>query len=156
MKRDYWKMFVITLLAGLLIGEDVNMIQALQDFVLDDILPNVTPSVFTLLSIGTLVGLLYSIFIRFAIRVGKYNYFIKNHNENAALNEIFKGFKRNYLNVVKIMLILELKIILWMILFVIPGIIKSYEYSMIPYLLAKNPNLSTNEAFSLLKQMNKI
>ena len=82
-------MFVITLLAGLLIGEDVNMIQALQDFVLDDILPNVTPSVFTLLSIGTLVGLLYSIFIRFAIRVGKYNYFIKNHNENAALNEIF-------------------------------------------------------------------
>ena len=34
-----------------------------------------------------------------------------------------------------------------------PGVIKAYEYSMIPYLLAENPNLSASQAFSLSKQM---
>ena len=28
---------------------------------------------------------------------------------------------------------------LWSLLFVIPGIIKSYEYRMIPYILSENP-----------------
>ena len=51
------------------------------------------------------------------------------------------------------MLIMELKIMLWLLLLVVPGIIKAYEYSMIPYLLAENPNLSASEAFSLSKQM---
>ena len=46
-----------------------------------------------------------------------------------------------------------LKTLLWLFLFIVPGIIKAYEYSMIPYLLAENPNLSADEAFYLSKQM---
>lgn len=153
MKRNYWRMFVITLLAGVLTGEDVNTIQMAQDFVPNDILPGWVSSIFTFFSMGTLIGLLYSIFIGFAIKVGKYNYFIKNHNENPSLNEIVQGFKGNYLNVLKIMFIMHLKIMLWLILFVVPGIIKAYEYSMIPYLLAEDPNITTEEAFSLSEQM---
>jgi uncharacterized membrane protein len=42
---------------------------------------------------------------------------------------------------------------LWSLLFVIPGIIKGYEYRMIPYLMAENPDLSSEEAFALSKQM---
>lgn len=99
------------------------------------------------------VGLLSSIFIGSVISVGEQYYFIKNHYGNPALNEIFQGFKGNYLNVVKIMLIMELKIMLWLLLLVVPGIIKAYEYSMIPCLLAENPNITTDEAFSLSKQM---
>ena len=41
--------------------------------------------------------------------IGKSGYFIKNHNENPELSEIFKGFKGNYLNVVKIMFLMNLK-----------------------------------------------
>ena len=48
---------------------------------------------------------------------------------------------------------MELKIMLWLLLLVVPGIIKAYEYSMIPYLLAENPNITMDEAFSLSKQM---
>ena len=48
---------------------------------------------------------------------------------------------------------MNLKILLWLFLFIVPGFIKAYEYSMIPYLLAENPNLSADEAFSLSKQM---
>lgn len=153
MKRNYWKMFLVTLIAGILCAEYVDLIQVVEDFIPDNVLPSMFSSILTILSGGFFVGLLYSIFIGDAIRVGEQYYFIKNHYGNPALNEIFQGFKGNYLNVVKIMLIMELKIMLWLLLLVVPGIIKAYEYSMIPYLLAENPNITTDEAFSLSKQM---
>ena len=37
---------------------------------------------------------------------------------------------------------------LWTLLFIIPGIIKGYEYMMIPYLLAENPDMSRQDAFA--------
>ena len=40
-------------------------------------------------------------------------------------------------------------------LFVIPGIIKGYEYRMVSYILADQPELSRKEAFQLSKQMMK-
>lgn len=153
MKRNYWKMFVVTLIAGILSTYYVTVIQEVQGLVPDVVLPSMFSSIFSFLSMESIVGLLFSIFIGFAIRVGEQYYFIKNHYGNPALNEIFQGFKGNYLNVVKIMLIMELKIMLWLLLLVVPGIIKAYEYSMIPCLLAENPNITTDEAFSLSKQM---
>ena len=153
MKRNYWKMFVVTLIAGILNAEYVDLIQAVEDFIPDNVLPSTFSSILTILSGGFFVGLLSSIFIGNVIRVGEQYYFIKNHNGNPGLSEIFQGFKGNYLNVVKIMLIMELKIMLWLLLLVVPGIIKAYEYSMIPCLLAENPNITTDEAFSLSKQM---
>ena len=153
MKRNYWKMFLVTLIAGILSGDYVTVIQEVQGFVPDVVLPSMFSSILSFLSMESIVGLLFSIFIGFAIRVGEQYYFIKNHYGNPALNEMFQGFKGNYLNVVKIMLIMELKIMLWLLLLVVPGIIKAYEYSMIPCLLAENPNITTDEAFSLSKQM---
>jgi hypothetical protein len=42
---------------------------------------------------------------------------------------------------------------LWSLLFIIPGIVKSYEYRMIPYLVADNPNLTYKEAFAESRRM---
>ena len=38
--------------------------------------------------------------------------------------------------------------LLWSMLFVIPGIVKSYSYAMAPYILSENPNMSANEAIT--------
>lgn len=38
---------------------------------------------------------------------------------------------------------------------IVGGIIKHYEYSMIPYILAENPSVTAKEAFALSKQMMK-
>ena len=35
MKRNYWKMFVVALIAGILSGDYVTVIQTVQDFVPD-------------------------------------------------------------------------------------------------------------------------
>ena len=42
---------------------------------------------------------------------------------------------------------------LWTCLFIIPGIIKSYSYRMVPYILADNPELGAVEAITLSRQM---
>ena len=42
---------------------------------------------------------------------------------------------------------------LWSLLLVIPGIIKAYEYRMIPYILSENPEISRQRAFEISKRM---
>ena len=162
MKRNYWKMFVVTLIASTLTGEKTTIIERVQDFTSNNLSYDSQPIFYSsnfelifysFISIASILGILYTIFIGNVIVVGKNRYFIKNHVENPELGEIFSGFKGNYLNVVKIMFLMDLKTLLWLFLFIVPGVIKAYEYSMIPYLLAENPNLSADEAFSLSKQM---
>ena len=162
MKRNYWKMFVVTLIASILTGEKTTIIERVQDFTSNNLSYDSQPIFYSsnfelifysFISVASILGILYTIFIGNVIVVGKNGYFIKNHNDNPELSEIFNGFKGNYLNVVKIMFLMDLKTLLWLFLFIVPGLIKAYEYSMIPYLLAENPDLSASQAFSLSKQM---
>ena len=44
-------------------------------------------------------------------------------------------------------------ITLWSLLLVIPGIIKSYEYRMVPYLLAEYPEMRRKDVFQKSKEM---
>ncbi len=155
MKRNYWKMFVVTLLTGILTGEKTTIIERIQDFASNNLSYDAQPIFYSsnfqyifysFISVASILGIFYTIFIGNVIVVGNNRYFIKNHDENPDLGEIFSGFKGNYLNVVKIMFLMDLKTLLWLFLFIVPGVIKAYEYSMIPYLLAENPNLvQTND-----------
>jgi uncharacterized membrane protein len=44
---------------------------------------------------------------------------------------------------------------LWMILLIIPGIIKAIAYSLAPYVLADNPTMTARDALNASKQMTK-
>ena len=102
---------------------------------------------------AAIIGILIGIFLFGPLEVGLRRVFVMGQREPANLNEIGVGFKINYWNVVKIMFFRDLYLFLWSLLFVIPGIIKWYEYRMIPYLLAENPNMSMEEAFGRSKDM---
>ena len=52
MKRNYWKMFVVTLIAGILSTDYVTVIQEIQDFVPDVVLPSMLSSILSFLSMG--------------------------------------------------------------------------------------------------------
>lgn len=110
--------------------------------------------------LGFLIGLVlafgWSAFVASPIIVGKNRYFMEHRAFDSKFDRLFWSFKSGrYMNVVKIMFWRELKIFLWSLLFVIPGIIKSYEYSMVPYILAENPHISSERAFELSRQMTK-
>lgn len=103
--------------------------------------------------IALIIGFFLSVFIYCPLEVGTKRFFFKNLNQPAEVKEVAYAFDNNYKNVVKILFFRELYILGWSLLFVIPGIIKSYEYLMVPYLLAENPNLTKDQAFALSKQM---
>ena len=108
------------------------------------------------LGIGALmivIALAVGIFVFNPLYVGSQTFFVKNLNMKADISEVGRGFDRNYKNIVYVMFKYDLFIFLWSLLFVIPGIYKSYEYRMIPYLLAENPDMPEQEAFQRSRDM---
>lgn len=103
--------------------------------------------------IAVAIGLLISAFLLNPLEVGTKRFFFKNLNEKAQVKEVAFAFDNSYKNVVKTLFFRDVYVILWTLLFIIPGIVKGLEYRMIPYLLAENPNLTKEEAFALSKQM---
>lgn len=87
------------------------------------------------------------------LEVGIRRFYLKNLNQDAGVREVAFAYDSNFKNIAKIMFFRDLYTCLWMLLFIIPGIVKAYEYRMIPYLLAENPEMSKEEAFATSKQM---
>lgn len=65
--------------------------------------------------------------------------------EKAEIANVFDGFK-NFVNSFLLYILNGIFTALWSLLFVIPGIVMSYAYSMSFYILKDNPELSANEA----------
>lgn len=103
--------------------------------------------------IAMIISLVFSAFLLNPIDVGTKRFFYKSLNEQAQVKEVAYAFDHSYRNVVKILFFRDLYTMLWSLLFIIPGIVKAYEYRMMPYLLAENPNLTKEQAFALSKQM---
>ncbi len=87
------------------------------------------------------------------LRVGGNRFFLHNIHSQGTLDDLTFAFKNQYMNVVKAMLITDIIITLWSLLLIIPGIYKSYQYRMVPYLLADNPELTAREAMDLSRVM---
>lgn len=87
------------------------------------------------------------------LTVGIQRFLVRACRERAVLGEIMSGFSKSYKNIVKIMFFRNLYTFLWSMLFVVPGIIKAYEYRMIPFILTENPDIRMEDAFALSKKM---
>lgn len=87
--------------------------------------------------------------------VGCTRFFLRNLQEPAQVGNIGYAFDNNYKNIAKTMFFRDMYTFFWTLLFVIPGIVKAYEYRMIPYLLADNPQMTKEEAFAESKRMMK-
>lgn len=99
-----------------------------------------------------------SIFVFLPLEVSGCRFFIENAynsgSQTTSPDRLFFAFKGGlYWNTVVTMFLRNLFTALWSLLFIIPGIVKSYEYRMIPYLLADCPELSREEAFRISKEM---
>ena len=129
-----------------------------------EIAKNITPSVAAGISaiifggiiiaiIAALIGIVISIFVLNPIEVGAKRFFNRSYEARCDMREITYAFKEDYVNIIKIMFFKNLFTFLWSLLFVIPGIVKSYEYSMVPYLLSENPDMDMQKAFDESRRM---
>ena len=92
-------------------------------------------------------------FIFNPLEVGAQRFFLRNLNQPSEVKEVAHAFDTNYKNTVKGLFIRDLCVIAWTLLFIIPGIVKSYEYRMMPYLFADDPTMTKERAFAESKQM---
>ena len=115
--------------------------------------PQAQAVVLTAVSIGGLLGMLIKIFGFSPLEVGGRRFFLVNSVSKASLGEFAWGFKNQYLNVVKTMFLRWLFHFLWTLLFIIPGFIKFYSYSMVPYIMAEDPGMDSMQAITLSRKL---
>lgn len=103
-----------------------------------------------------IISIIFTIIIANPLIVAGKRYFLKaREHSNTKISEIGEIFKRkSWLNVAVTMLLKNIYNFLWY-LTIIVGFIKTYEYKMIPYILAENPKMDRKKAFKLSKQMMK-
>ena len=105
--------------------------------------------------VAAAAGIAIHLFLLNPIESGCQRFFVINHVETGQtkLGEIFHCFNDHYLNVVKTMFLRDLYLVLGTLLFFIPGIVKSYSYRLVPYILAEEPGMNSREAFRLSRSM---
>ena len=91
---------------------------------------------------GNLAGLLLS----GPLLVGQHLFFLTlARRGDPKVEQVFSGFQR-FGQALGAFLLVTIFTLLWMLLFIIPGIIKAYSYSQTYFILADNPNIGPMEA----------
>ena len=104
--------------------------------------------VLAVLLVGIVLWAIFTLIVGGAARLGyaRFNLNLADGKE-AAFSDLFSqkgrlwdGFCAKFLQ--------GLYTALWALLFVIPGIVKTYSYAMTPYIMAEHPSLTANEAIT--------
>ena len=103
-----------------------------------------------------IIGLVYSVIcliIGSGVSVGyaKLNLDIIDGTE-ASVGTIFSMFNR-WKSALWARILVGLRVMLWTLLFIIPGIVASYSYAMVSFVLADHPEMSASEALAESKRI---
>ena len=69
------------------------------------------------------------------------------------IETVFDGFRKGLGNNIIAGVLVQVFTFLWALLFIIPGIVKSYSYAMTFYILADNPDMAPTDAINESKKM---
>ena len=153
---SYWKSVLVAFLLGLTSASFASSGSAANAEGISDgyySFEHYLPVILTFVFFAGVLALALRIFLLRPLEVGCRRYFLEDIIRPAELDCLKAGFSGNYRNVVWVMFCRDIFIFLWTLLLIVPGIVKSYEYRMVPYVLAENPDLSREEAFALSKRM---
>lgn len=106
------------------------------------------------IGIGSVNGVISIILLPFLVSLAGY-YLNHIRGFNPEWKSIYKeGFDRfgKYLST---MLVTNIIIGLWSLLFIVPGVIKGYSYSQVKYIIHDNPNLNSRDARKMSEIMTK-
>lgn len=118
-----------------------------------NVILTVASIVFLLVS---LFAAFFSIFVAQPVEIGGIRFFMCARNGDVQFGNIGYIFKKGqYIKAVKTNVVKSLYIFFWSLLFIIPGIVKTFSYALVPYILSENPTISTRKAISISKKTMK-
>lgn len=74
-------------------------------------------------------------------------------NEGKNFELLIEGFKKSLVNSIVASILIGIFTFLWSLLFIIPGIIKAYAYSMTPFIIADEPEIDFMAAIRKSQEM---
>ena len=103
------------------------------------------------------LGSIAVFFIAMPLTVGcSFSFYRLYRDGDASLtSNMFKDSLEGYWRNLWGMLLMTVYILLWSLLLIVPGIIKSISYAMTPFILKDNPELSADQAIELSMKMMK-
>lgn len=102
----------------------------------------------------SLVSIAVTILLMNIVAMGSATWFHRSiKTEGLKMEEMFWTFKEDYGGNVLMMFLISLYTALWSMLFVVPGIVKGYSYSLAMYIKSENPQISASQAIELSKKM---
>ena len=135
--------FLAVLLGGLVSGSG-NLSFEIDAEILAELPPIVQTYCMILFSVGSTLSLVHFI-LGGVIRQGYAVYLLKQHDrQNPETRDLFSQFDR-FGDGFCLAFFQGLFTFLWTLLFIIPGIIKTYAYAMAPFIMAERPELTARE-----------
>ncbi len=110
-------------------------------------------AILTVLVFGGVFTFALDIFVFNPIEVGCRKFMLDNTEAPAGLMNLLYGFDHDYLRNVKAIFRRDVYLLLWSLLFVIPGIVKYYSYLCVPYLIVENPDMTGKQAIEESRKM---
>ena len=175
-QRNYWlcvavSFVTLVLMGGFSVGSsstvNVSNVNNVSDTSIDysleslvEFFEQVPPYFWTILwaamAVGLIIGLCVSILFTNLVQVGCNRYFLENREHKTGFGQLFYSFQGGrYKSTVWVMFLKMVYIFGWSLLFLIPGIVKSYSYLLVPYIMAENPSLDHKRVFKLSREMMK-
>ena len=136
----------------------MRTIQELKFQAKQNVKPQMFEAIIIVLIVSLIISALAAVGVGFIIAgplyVGLIYYFTKlRQGEKADFNILSDGFKEPLTTSIVGYILVMLFTLLWSLLFIIPGIIKSFSYAMTLYVIAENPTMSANEAITQSRAM---
>ena len=107
----------------------------------------------SLVSPAQVISAILSIFVTSFLALGSVSFYMKlSRNEEVTYKELFSktGLWALYIGV---SVMTAIFVGLWSLLLVIPGIVATYKYAMVDYIMVDNPNIGVFEAIRKSKEM---
>ncbi len=173
LRFSYWQAFLVSFVLSLISGggggSGVNFslnlpsgttdsgasIFAPSEWDLELWIPFIVIGIF-IFAVVLLFSIAFRIFLGAPLEVGAFRFFKRSAEDIINLGDMgFSFVPGRYFNVVKAMLWRDLLTFLWFLLLIVPGIIKSFAYSMVPFILADNPGIGYKRALELSNDMTR-
>ncbi|CAN7380335.1 DUF975 family protein [Paenibacillus sp. LjRoot56] len=172
LRTSYWKAFLVSLLLAVVgggvpscnwnsnSGSSSSFNLGNLDLGMGDISNGVGALILAFIVIVAIVAglaaLAFSIFVLNPFKVNAQQYFKQASQGDVDMHYLLYAFgKGRYIGTVVSMFWSALLNFLWYLLLIIPGIVKSYAYSMVPYILGDNPTIGRKRAVQLSNQMTR-
>ena len=138
-------------LGGLIAGTGSINLNFMEDIA--EALPAEFLSVLVTLAVSVLLVGIVNFIIGGTVQLGYAKFLLGQHDgKDYSVGDLFSQFRRFGTGFAQAFL-KNLYIILWTLLFIIPGLIKTYSYAMTPFILADHPEMTANEAITASRKL---